>query len=312
MYYSYLRGKQFELLAIRNSIDKIVEANITPIIEPVRQSTRDIVKCVESLRDANANYIVVANPTCGELERNSRNAEIVIDSVINCDPEVELGFIIDDGTTLTQIFSLIENYENQRFSIIHAGRFSDFSELNERLSEVRGFNQHIFIESASSNSYRNRFSDSNRVLIRDGFNRREPNAIYREHLTEFYSDLHCNFEAMGYQGFGDFSIIGDYFMEGGGQAITAVIHITYDEDVDININHFMSEPRSIPEVVTILIEEALSGLEEFLSDRPEILEWSNSCGSLMDIYANGSNTNLANVKKFSISHHFELMHHLLN
>lgn len=311
MYYSFLRGKQFELLAIRNSINKIVEANITPIIEPVRQSTRDILKCAESLRDASANYIVVANPKCGELVRSARNTEIVINSIIGCDAEVELGFIVDDGTTLAEINSLIEKYQNQRFSLIHMGRFNDVVGLKRRLAEIRWFNQHIFIEATNSNSYRNTFSDSNRVLIRDSFNRREPNAVYGEHLTEFFSDLHCNYRAMGYQGFGDFSIIGDYFMEGGGQAITAVIHITYDEEDDININHFLSEPRNVPEVVTILIEEALSGLEEFLSDNPEILEWSDSCATLMKIYADGSNTNLANIKKFSISHHFELMHHLL-
>ena len=147
-------------------------------------------------------------------------------------------------------------------------------------------------------------------MIHDGFNRREPNAEYSNHLIEFFSDLYCNYNELGYQGFGDFSIIGDHFSEGGGQAITAVIHITYDDDEDINIKHFLSEPRRVAEDVPILLEEALGKLEEFLSDRPEVFEWSESCRTLMEIFEGGSKTNLANIKKFAISHHFELMHHL--
>ena len=312
MYYSYLRGKQYELLAIRNSIQKISESNIIPIIEPVKESSRNLLTCVQALKDVKSNYIIIANPKCGELVRNQVQAENIIESVIECDPEVEIGLIIDDGSTLSQIILLVDRFPNQRFSFIHYGRFTAVSELLNYLSKTPRFSRHIFIESTNSNSYRSSFLGYHRVLIRDGFNRREPNAEYINHLTEFYSDLYSNYQDLGYQGFGDFSITGDHFSEGGGQAVTAVIHITYDDNEDINIKHFLSNPRRVADDVSILIEEAFSGLEGFLRNKPEVLEWSDSCKSMMEIYQSaGSKTNLANIKKYSISHHFELMHRLL-
>jgi len=311
MYHSYLRGKQFELLSIRNSIEKIAEANLIPIIEPVRESQRDIIKCVDVLRDARAEYIIIVNPQCGELESNQLNSDLLIQAIINSDPEVELGFIVDDGTTINQVTTFIATYQNQKISIIHAGRFNDVNLLKSTLNNVRQFNKHIFVESTNSNSYRNQFSGSRRVLIKDGFNRRVRNADYANHSVEFYSDLHSTYTDLGYQGYGDFSIVGDHFSEGGGQAITAALHITYkDSESEIYIKHFLSEPRTVAEDVPILLEEALGKLETFLEDNPLILDWSISCRDLMEIYNDGCKTNLANIKKLTLSHHFELMHYI--
>ena len=41
MYYPYLRGRQYELLALRESVkkDSIISKNILPILEPVRASS---------------------------------------------------------------------------------------------------------------------------------------------------------------------------------------------------------------------------------------------------------------------------------
>jgi len=36
MYYPYLRGKQFELLLLRENADLLAKNNIHPIIEPVK------------------------------------------------------------------------------------------------------------------------------------------------------------------------------------------------------------------------------------------------------------------------------------
>ena len=309
MYHSYLRGKQYELLAIRRSVEKIAQAKIVPIIEPVRDSLRDITKCVQVLRDNKANYIVVANPQCGDLANNQVGSEKILDSLVSSDPEIELGFIVDEGTSVSQVRSFVERFKGQLFSLIHYGRFDDIDGLQELLDSEASFNKHIFIEAENSNSYRKRFTSARKVLIRDSFKRKAPNAEYGKTLEEFFSDLHSSYEELGYMGYGDFSVIGDHYSEGGGQAITAVLHVTYDNvDEDIYIRHFLSDPRTVPDEVPILLEEALERLEEFLLDNPEILKWSTSCAELMDIYKGGCQTNLAVMKKLTMSHHFELMH----
>lgn len=45
--------------------------------------------------------------------------------------------------------------------------------------------------------------------------------------------------------------------------------------------------------------------------RTDILEWSDACRELMDIYNTSISTNLAYMKKMTLKHHFELMHMLL-
>jgi hypothetical protein len=47
-HHCYLRGKQYELLAVRACISKIVQKNMTVIIEPVRESNRDLYSCLRS------------------------------------------------------------------------------------------------------------------------------------------------------------------------------------------------------------------------------------------------------------------------
>lgn len=312
MYHPYLRGKQFELLAIRRVVDKIIESGMTPIIEPVRESYRDLVKCVEVLAEHGSNYIVIANPKCGELERNQLAAERVVDIVIETDPEVELAYIIDERTSLNEIINLVSKYDGQIFNIVHAGRFSEPEELKRHLSLVGTFNKHIFIADKSSRAYRDSYSDSNRVLICDEFIRRPRNADYEDHVEEFFSELPYRYIELGYEGFGDFLTIGNYFSEGGGQAITAAIHITYEkEDEEIYVRHFLSEPRTIPEEVPILLEEALDKLAEFLDENPDILNWSSSCAELMEIRNGGCQTNLAYIKKLVISNHIELMNNII-
>ena len=58
MYYPYFRGKQFELIAIRESARVISDSGFVPIIEPVRESLVGLNKALKSLTELNAEAIV--------------------------------------------------------------------------------------------------------------------------------------------------------------------------------------------------------------------------------------------------------------
>lgn len=315
MYYCYLRAKQYELLAVRSCLPKIVQKNMAVIIEPVRENNRDLYSCLKDAKNANARLILIVNPKCGELEGNERLTEELIKGAIELYPQVELGFIVDDTTSPTQVNSFFNAYLQQAKSIIHKGSYVNAQQLlNIELSD-RLFKSNIFIEGKCSASYVSNFNQTFKVLVHDGLNRTQTNAGYSNNIIEFFSDLYLNYRQIGFQGFGDFSIVGDHFVEGGGQAVTAVIHVTY-EDTDktqILAHHFLSDPRVAAEDVAILIDEALEKLEAFItSQRPDILNWSTACKELIAIYNTpGERTNLAYIKKMTIKHHFELMHNIL-
>ncbi|MER3149960.1 sce7725 family protein [Salmonella enterica subsp. enterica serovar Larochelle] len=315
MYYCYLRAKQYELLAVRSCLTKIVQKNMVAIIEPVRESDRDLYSCLRDARDNNARVILIVNPKCGELEGNERASETLINGAIEINPQIELGYIVDDTTSSSQLTSFFNIYQNQKKSIIHNGRYANTQQLLQLESSDNLFKDNIFIDGTCSAIYISNFNSTSKVLIRDGLNRTQTNAGYANNIIEFFSDLHLNYRQLGFNGFGDFSIVGNHFAEGGGQAITAVIHITYEniDRTEIQVHHFLSDPRVVVEDVAILIDEALEKLDAFLSSqRPDILNWSTACRELVDIYNTpGGRTNLAYIKKMSIKHHFELMHDIL-
>ncbi|MGR2856595.1 sce7725 family protein [Erwinia sp. 1181_3] len=315
MYYCYLRAKQYELLAVRSCLTKIVQKNMAIIIEPVRESNRDLYSCLRDASNVDARLILIVNPKCGELEGNERLAQDLIEGAIELYPQVELGFIVDDTTSSTQVISFFNIYPQQAKSIVHKGSYVNSQQLlNLELSDNL-FKSNIFIDGKCSASYVSNFNQTFKVLIHDGLNRTQTNAGYANNIIEFFSDLYLNYRQLGFQGFGDFSIVGDHFVEGGGQAVTAVIHLTYEnvDHTEILVHHFLSDPRVAAEDVAILIDEAFEKLEAFVTNqRPDILNWSSACQELIAIYNTpGERTNLAYIKKMTIKNHFELINNIL-
>lgn len=314
MYHCFLRAKQYELLAIKDSISKIKEADITPIIEPVKKNPRDLLSCVKCVKENQTNFVLIVNPsvTGGELTNNSYDTDRLIETVLAEYPNIDLGFIVNQYTTTQQIENALNNYSANKFSLIHFGELHNTQNITESLSSGQ-IVKNIFIDETVSNNYINKFASLPKILIRDGFRKLNRNADYRSNLEEYFSDLHQNYTTLGFDGFGDFSIVGDNYSDGGGQAVTAAIHLTYSLINDSNtiyIQHFLSEDRPYAEDLQVIIEEAFSDAAEFLQQRQDILYWSTSCQEIIQKYTDHDRTNLAYIKKLSIKHHFELMHFL--
>jgi hypothetical protein len=67
MYFPYLRGRQFELIALRELVEKGVLSNrITPIIEPVKLSST-LVKTIEAYGENSKQLAIITNPNVGSF-----------------------------------------------------------------------------------------------------------------------------------------------------------------------------------------------------------------------------------------------------
>lgn len=70
MYYPYLRGKQFELIALREFSKEIPTPSfICPIIEPVKNSFNSLNSVIESLSSKDIRFALVMNPCNGDFKR---------------------------------------------------------------------------------------------------------------------------------------------------------------------------------------------------------------------------------------------------
>ena len=68
MYFPYLRGRQFELIALRELVEKgVLSSRITPIIEPVKLSST-LIKTIETYGANSKQLAIITNPKVGSFE----------------------------------------------------------------------------------------------------------------------------------------------------------------------------------------------------------------------------------------------------
>ncbi len=303
MYYPYFRGKQYELITIRENAELIAQNNVVPIIEPVRSSFSGLRRAIEALRDANASFILVVNPQVGDLAEDSEWLEPedcagFLDAYVNC----SIGFIADADVSQNGV-SRLGRYDLP-ISVIHYGctRARDLSGL---LSPLGSVHEHIFIEESCSRLYRRQFNDHRRILIRDGFIKRKN----REHPPrEHFSDLHITYPDEGVDGFGDFLIVGDDYSETGGPAYAVAIHLTYvdeNEDDDMFMNHYVSDRQLDPTDPGGKFLEALVKLDRDVTagSIPE----TSAVAEFIDLHSRQHFPGLGYVKKLSMQHHIETL-----
>ena len=75
MYFPYLRGRQFELIALREYAHQYGTINkVIPIIEPVKKTFNSMKLALPKLMEGNIKFALILNPQVGEIE----NGEIIL------------------------------------------------------------------------------------------------------------------------------------------------------------------------------------------------------------------------------------------
>lgn len=315
MYYPYLRGKQFELILLRDYAEFIAKNKIHPILEPVKISFSMLTRAVNALEEKGAQYTLIINPSAGQIPvPTSKILNELIDSTFKEYNSLSIGYILNARSNINSLVELLDKYKNLKFSIVHYG----YTDANSIVNIIKGHNNiktHIFIEGFAGKLYqRNLKKDGiDRVLIRDGFKLREKNADYppREH----FSDLHITFADEGMNGFGDFLIVGGNYAETGGPAYAVAIHLTYlksDDSDNMYIYHFVSNQTESQVDPGGKFFEALAKLVKESSKTNSPIYKSKACGEYIELFKKKHYPGLGYVKKLSMQHHIELIAYFLN
>ena len=120
MYYPYFRGKQNELILIREQAKLISNSKIIPIIEPVKRNLSPLNRAIEQLDLFETEYILIVNPINGDFA--SDNSLIVKN--LHLYKKVIIGLIITAETTLDTIEDYLSNFNDYKVAILHQG-FTD-------------------------------------------------------------------------------------------------------------------------------------------------------------------------------------------
>jgi hypothetical protein len=300
MYFPYFRGRQFELIAIRDSLEMgILHEKIIPIIEPVKLSST-LTKTLSAFIEKRKEIAVIHNPKVGsfnmeiakespikEIYNSQMQSDMIIKShIINNRSADELHNLFDLGISKEDILTIHMDRDNFE---VYESLFGDTNGKYNLIPDERVFRR----------SVRN-----HRVLLDDKFNKLARNAEYKD-KDEFFSEDHIFYSEEGYTGFSDYSVVGSDYSESGFAPFAVAIHIVYfDPEKNLRVIHFVSESNGDIQDPGGKFYEAVSKLYEWKKDK-EI----NSYGlnELIKHYHNESYPGLGTVKKLSIMHHIEFL-----
>lgn len=316
MYFPYLRGKQYELLAVKELSGLLGEQQrVIPIIEPVRPASGSgLDRCLVALMDSAVDFVLVLNPSVGEL-RSSVVAPDLADYLSEQDRSAawNLGLLIDENTDVTELIaSFRTNVETQhrRLTLIHKGIAHGLNELPTLTSDLR--REFDVIDDRWRRRYfRELLTTSRGVTLRDGFPGEERNSAYLSKDESVFTDDHLFYDEESWYGFSDYATVGEAYSDGGFTPRAVAIHWTYEPRPGgpIMIRHFTSLSNGDTSNVGGKFLEAVGKLVAFL-DQYAI---HTQASEVMRAHAaNSTYPGLGIVKKLSIQNHLELMSDILS
>jgi hypothetical protein len=304
MYHPYFRGKQFELITIRETAELMAGAGFVPVIEPVKEALRGLEKTLQTICDAGGRAIVIVNPYHGDHQEDGTGITNLLQNGYVGNDAISAGILLRGNMSLADATGLYEAHKDHNPTFVHAG-FTAQKALAEYLDDELAGSQQVFIEEHANTLYRKPFDGSTRVLVRDGFKRRK-NAEYAKILFEEFSELHLTYADMNLNGFGDFLIVGDSYSESGGPAYAVAIHLTFidpDKDEVMYVYHFVSITNDTPTDPAGKFAQALQKLVDTLNTGTSKLLETEAIKEFRELHAKGHFPGLGYVKKCPSSEH---------
>jgi hypothetical protein len=302
-YFPFLRGKQNELMAVRELAERIAESGaVVPIIEPVNGNATTRIS-IDRYVEVSMPFVFVCNPLHGEFAEAPEHLFSGITSEVlmeydNWTP----AFQVRRDSSDHEVTAFFDRYESDLAVIYQA--LPENPAVRALLNSER-VAHHIFLRGRVGASYVNGIAASQRVIISDPFNRQARNADYPE--REFFTDMNTLAGNPSGLDFGDFSIVGDHYADAGGPAYAVTVHHVHfqGESGPLDISHFISDrtettvdtPGKIIEAVENLVG-ALGGLN------PNNTEACDEYREMADV---GVSRGLGYLKRLAIKHHLELM-----
>lgn len=304
MYFPIIRGRQFELQAIRESLKKnVLSEKVIPIVEPVKES-KLLYDVVNLFIESKRKIAIIKNPIVGDyvfqktifkkdlFSKSTSFKDFLIDAFYvndflkNNSIEIEKNILICDADNDSdKTISILDECSNGR---------NAFKLL---IPDTRAFR---------------RLQYKNTVICNDYFKKRNRNADYAEHKDEEFSSDHLDYTRDSYVGFSDYSIIGKEYSESGFAPSAVAIHIVYfDDNKKLRVCHYVSDFKEGQRNTAKKYEQAVS----------KFVDWYEGINSLFRTMGGDALTNtykqpkfpgLGKIKEYSLMHHFELISKFLD
>lgn len=304
MYFPFVRGRMHEIFALGRLSQAISKNNVIPIVEPVGFT---YVKRFKLLAVNKMPLVLIVNPRNPEPGVTSKEIHNkIIEGQLKNHTGLSIGILIDTSTKVGEVETLLDRYASSPYSVtlIH---YRDFSVPRDLVRLIKGYKnivRHVFEDDNTTSSYQSNFGGDGRatVILKDSFDKKANNADYPNSAYEF-SDIHKHYKP-GYDGFGDYTIVGDTTSKGGSFARTVAIHFTFPQKSKIMIQHFLSRTDQLRDNAG-KFSEAVGKLATVLNANPSFVV-GTAAQEFATIDADGIVKTLGYAKELSIMNHIEV------
>ena len=310
MYFPYLRGRQYELLALKELVARgLIHDQVVPIVEPVKMSPT-LLSTLDEFDKRGCPVAVIRNPKVGSFnfeisDSSKRDASNVMLQKWN--------FVIRRSTFLHSV--IMDRESDDVFTQLESegvDKHGCLVVLNDRESlssyeTVFANSKPRYVLIPDESAFRRRV-EKPRVVLSDHFCKKDRNSDYIKCQTEFFSDEHLYYKDDGYIGFSDYSIVGDNYMDAGFAPYAIAIHIVFfDVDGSLKIQHFVSDDNEDISNPAMKFYQAVGKLHKWVVSNKSLVGMTFGLQSFLDLYKSQSYPGLGSLKKLSIMHHIELM-----
>ena len=314
MYFPYLRGRQNELLCLRELLQegKLYE-NVIPIIEPVRFNST-FLTTIQKFIDANRKIVIIRNPKVGSFEKDLDSFQKNITDELDIAKQEKLEKILADYKSMLREPNVISAYlcNKKIISDCINGDLTVEDKVLINLSNDTFYSYEDYQDKLVAkytlipNNDFKEVVESDAVILEDVFKKAKRNTDYLITTDEIFSRRHLNYSQNGYVGFSDYSIVGDSYEETGFAPLAVAIHILYfGEKRELRVHHFVSESNENISDPGRKFEEAMRKLEKW--QQKNKLSVTLGLENLFNFYKTGRFPGLGVVKRCSLMHHLELI-----
>ena len=310
MYFPYLRGRQYELLALRElANNNLLGDYVIPIIEPVKLSPT-LVNTMADFIKTNHPLSVIRNPAVGTFMSDWQDVQEETKEAgykQRFADQYENPIIIKSMIMQRNARALLKHWDKHGVNkedllVINTDR--DYLDLYET-----AFGEVVprFALMPDESVFRRKVRH-HKVLLDDKFEKQERNADYRDVVDEFFSDDHLYYKEDGFVGFSDYSVVGNEYLEAGFAPYAVAIHIVYfANNGSLKVRHFVSDSNEDITNPALKFYQAVSKLAEWYNADPHPVQLTEGLKIFLQHYEQQSYPGLGTVKKLSLMHHLELM-----
>lgn len=310
MYFPYVRGRQYELLALRElATNNLLGDFVTPIVEPVKLSPT-LVNVMAEFIKAKHPISIIRNPAVGtfmsdwqDVQEKSKEAGYKQRFIDQYGDSVIIKSLIMQRNAK----SLLEFWDKHgvdKATLLVINTDRDYLDLYE---SAFGTTVPCYALMPDESIFRRKVRH-HKVLLDDKFEKQDRNADYQDTEDEFFSDDHLFYKEDGFIGFSDYSVVGNEYLEAGFAPYAVAIHIVYfADDKTLRVRHFVSDSNEDITNPAMKFYEAVSKLAAWYYADPHPVYMTLGLQTFLQHYEQQSYPGLGTVKKLSLMHHLELM-----